>query len=81
MIEGTKQRIFAVLLAAGSSQRFGSTEQLQVIDGIPMVRKAAMLARAVCGNRSLLVAGFDHPVVRLEHGTLGFVAGQRRRAG
>ena len=81
MIEGTKQRIFAVLLAAGSSQRFGSTKQLQVIDGIPMVRKAAMLARAVCGNRSLLVAGFDHQkVVAAADGQCQFIAINERFA-
>ena len=75
MIEATKRRIFAALLAAGSSQRFGRTKQLQVIDGIPMVRKAAMLARAVCGNRSLLVAGFDHQkVVSAADGHCQFVA-------
>jgi molybdenum cofactor cytidylyltransferase len=42
------------------SRRFGSTKQLQKIDGVPMVRRAAALARAVCGEKSLLVAGFDH---------------------
>jgi ABC-type ATPase involved in cell division len=35
----------------------------------------------IATHNETLVAGFDHPVVRLEHGTLGFVAGQRRRAG
>ena len=42
------------------SRRFGSTKQLQKIDGVPMVRRAAALARSVCGEKSLLVAGFDH---------------------
>lgn len=64
-----EHRIFAVVLAAGMSQRFGSTKQLQKIDGVPMVRRAAALARAVCGEKSLLVAGFDHENIVAAAGT------------
>lgn len=63
MAEPTEPRIFAVVLAAGMSRRFGSNKQLHKIDGVPMVRKVAALARAVCGNNTLLIVGYDHHCV------------------
>lgn len=40
-----------------------------------MVRKSAYLARAVCGNNSLLVAGFDqHKIVAAVDGACQFIA-------
>jgi molybdenum cofactor cytidylyltransferase len=59
MAKHTKRRCFAVVLAAGRSQRFGATKQLQEVDGVPMVRGAASLARAVCGDHTLLVVGHE----------------------
>ncbi len=38
------QRIAAVLLAAGNASRFGAAKQTVPIDGVPMVRRAAMAA-------------------------------------
>ncbi len=38
------QRVAAVLLAAGNASRFGAAKQTLPIDGIPMVRRAAMAA-------------------------------------
>jgi molybdenum cofactor cytidylyltransferase len=38
------QRIAAVLLAAGNASRFGEAKQTLPIEGIPMVRRAAMTA-------------------------------------
>lgn len=52
-------RVFAVVLAAGDSSRFGSTKQLQTIDGISLVERAAQLARSVCGDNTILVTGHD----------------------
>jgi molybdenum cofactor cytidylyltransferase len=49
--------VFAAVLAAGRSQRFGHSKQLEVIGGKPLVRHAAELAREACGDRSLLVCG------------------------
>ena len=63
MAKTVEHRIFAVVLAAGSSQRFGSTKQLQTIDGEPMVRRSAALARTACGNKTLLIAGFEQQKV------------------
>jgi molybdenum cofactor cytidylyltransferase len=49
--------VFAAVLAAGRSQRFGRNKQLEVIGGKPLVRQAAELAREACGDRSILVCG------------------------
>lgn len=51
--------IFAIVLAAGSSSRFGATKQLQEYHGAPLVRRAVNLAEAVCGECSVLVTGHD----------------------
>jgi len=56
-------RVFAVVLAAGDSSRFGNTKQLQTIDGISLVERAARLASSVCGNNTLLVTGHDSAAV------------------
>ncbi len=57
------QGIFAVVLAAGSASRFGSTKQLADIDGRPMARLAVERATAACGDRALLVTGHDSTAV------------------
>ena len=56
--------VFAVVLAAGRSRRFGRSKLLEVLDGEPLVRRAARLARAVCGDRTVLVSGYDSAAVR-----------------
>ena len=56
-------RIFALVLAAGRGRRFGATKQLVEIDGQTLVARAARLARRVCGDRSVLVAGHDWQAV------------------
>ena len=55
--------VFAIVLAAGTSSRFGSTKQLQNIDGSPMVRRAVEQAEAVCGGNTILVTGWDFEAV------------------
>ena len=49
--------VFAAVLAAGRSRRFGRSKQLEMVGGKPLVRHAAELAREACGDRTLLVAG------------------------
>jgi len=51
--------VFAIVLAAGRSSRFGKTKQLENYRGTPLVTRAVRLAEAVCGPRSVLVAGND----------------------
>jgi len=60
---GDNNRVFAVVLAAGASNRFGSTKQLQTFDGISLVGRAANLASSVCGNNTILVTGHDSTTV------------------
>ena len=67
-------RVFAVVLAAGDSSRFGSTKQLQTIDGISLVERAAKLARNVCGDNTILVTGHDSAAVARSAGNAGQIA-------
>ena len=55
--------VFAAVLAAGSSQRFGRSKLLEVLGGEPLVRRATALAGSVCGERSILVTGHDSAAV------------------
>ena len=49
--------IFAVVLAAGESRRFGRPKLLETLDGETLVGRAARLARSCCGEHSVLVTG------------------------
>jgi molybdenum cofactor cytidylyltransferase len=55
--------LFAIVLAAGTSSRFGTLKQLQEYRGRSFVRRAVDLAEATCGERSVLVAGHDWKAV------------------
>jgi CTP:molybdopterin cytidylyltransferase MocA len=55
--------VFAAVLAAGRSRRFGRSKQLEDFEGEPLVRRAAELAREVCGDRTVLVAGHESAAV------------------
>jgi len=55
----TGNSLFAIVLAAGSARRFGSTKQLALFEDQPLVTRAARTAESVCGSRSILVAGSD----------------------
>jgi molybdenum cofactor cytidylyltransferase len=59
----TGKRVFAVVLAAGTASRFGTTKQLQDYQGMPLVTRAVRLAEEVCGADSLLVVGMDRAAV------------------
>jgi CTP:molybdopterin cytidylyltransferase MocA len=73
-VVATERSVFAVVLAAGRGERFGGAKQLAEIDGQPMVRRACKLARAVCGDNTLLVAGHDSAAVLSAAGdSIGFV--------
>ena len=67
--------IFAVVLAAGTATRFGSTKQTAMVGCESLVRRASELACGACGNRTLLVAGHDlAAVVRSAERQCRFVA-------
>ncbi len=51
-------RIAALLLAAGNASRYGSLKQLLPIDGIPLVRRSAMVPLAA-GLPTWVVVGAD----------------------
>ena len=55
--------VFAAVLAAGRSQRFGRSKLLESVGGKPLVRRAVDIARTVCGDRSILVAGYESAAV------------------
>ncbi len=51
--------VFALVLAAGESSRFGATKQLAEYDGATLVDRAVRLAEDVCDDRTILVVGSD----------------------
>jgi len=55
--------VFAAVLAAGESQRFGRSKMCESMQGETLVRRAARLAREVCGDRSILVVGHEGAAV------------------
>lgn len=55
--DNARGAVFAVVLAAGESRRFGKAKLLESLHGETLVRRAACLARTCCGDRSVLVTG------------------------
>jgi len=53
----TAPRHAAVLLAAGGSRRLGVPKQLLLIDGVPLVRRAALAALATAPAQAVVVVG------------------------
>ena len=51
--------LFAIVLAAGESKRFGSTKQLAKLNDQALVTNAVRLSEHVCNERSILVTGHD----------------------
>jgi molybdenum cofactor cytidylyltransferase len=58
-----KPTVFAAVLAAGGSRRFGRSKMLESFQDETLVRRAAHLAREVCGDCSILVAGHEGSAV------------------
>lgn len=75
----SEKRVYAVVLAAGSASRYGSTKQLATLGGETLVYRAARLARGLCGERSLLVVGHEGSEVhRAARGQCQFLAVNER---
>ncbi len=55
--------IFAAVLAAGRSSRFGSTKQAVELGGLPLVQRAMATAAEVCESRVVTVIGHDRATV------------------
>lgn len=54
-----EQTVFAIVLAAGASNRFGTSKQLAEFEGEPLVHRALRVAQDACGDRTVLVVGSD----------------------
>jgi molybdenum cofactor cytidylyltransferase len=67
--------VFAVVLAAGGSKRFGRSKLLEVVGDRPLVRRAVELAHTVCGEHTILVTGYEAAAVAAAAGdALQFLA-------
>lgn len=67
-------RLFALVLAAGLSERFGAVKQLAHYRGQPLVARALRIAESVCSNRTVLVTGHHGAAV---HAACAPIAGFR----
>lgn len=57
-------QIYAIVLAAGGSSRFGSSKQIAAWEDGTLVRHAVTVAAESCGARSILLAGHDWQAVQ-----------------
>lgn len=55
--------VFAVVLAAGTSSRFGETKQIAEFGGVPLVQRAVKTASQVFGDSVITVIGHDAAIV------------------
>jgi CTP:molybdopterin cytidylyltransferase MocA len=63
------RRVAAVVLAAGGASRYGSLKQIALLNGIPLVRRAALAAASAGLDPVIVVAGKNHEFV--EHALIG----------
>ena len=73
-MQNRSQNVFTVVLAAGTSSRFGKTKQAAKLDGVPLVQKALRTATRVCGDHVITVVGHDaKTVLRAMQADSGFI--------
>ena len=65
-IKSAHRPIGSVVLAAGGSTRFGSTKQLLIHEGEPLVRRAAKAALDAGAKPVMVVLGADAPTIAPE---------------
>lgn len=58
-----QRNVFAVVLAAGSSSRFGSTKQAVTLNDVSLVQRALETASRACNGRVVTVIGHDYSSV------------------
>jgi len=70
---------YAIVLAAGSASRYGSTKQLAELDGTSLIARAVATANEACEGRTVVVLGHDAAAVAAElQGANGFVVVNER---
>ena len=74
-------RIYAAVMAAGESERFGEPKQLKEIGDESLVSRACRVARATCGANTLLVIGHEWRRVLTSSGHRYFVINENYRSG
>ena len=68
-------------MAAGTSTRFGEPKQLVDVGGESLVARACRIARAVCGERTLLVTGHEWRAVHASSGHPLFIINEQYETG
>jgi molybdenum cofactor cytidylyltransferase len=63
-VDNSRDRVAAIVLAAGGSKRFGDPKLCRVVDGQPLVQRAVMSALESRVDRVCLVLGCDAQEVR-----------------
>ena len=59
MSVATNKKVIAIVLAAGSASRFGTTKQLVEVDGVAMVQRAVEVASKSSAAATAVVIGHD----------------------
>lgn len=77
----TTKTLYAAVMAAGTSSRFGEPKQLVDIGGESIVARACRVAREVCEDRTLLVAGHEWQAVHACSNHPFFVINDRYETG
>ncbi|MDJ0919145.1 MAG: nucleotidyltransferase family protein [Woeseiaceae bacterium] len=74
-------RIYAAVMAAGESTRYGQSKQLVDIGGESLVSRACRVAGTACGENTLLVVGHEWRSVLRSSGHRYFVINENYRSG
>jgi molybdenum cofactor cytidylyltransferase len=81
MLSSAPPRLVAVVLAAGRGRRFGSTKQLVLLEGMPMVRRVVDTLRQAPVDATVLATGHDAALVHAAAGSHFFLINEDYQAG